>query len=171
MLFLLENEFVEILRETCYKEVLTICSDNLELVQRLANTGGTMAEPVELHNASHKWAIHVPEDRMNSLISFTQQREVEKVDRLTAPALAFAYDYLPLSESEKDDGKRYGEYGYCWPEEIEATRDSLMNREDPADSEVIFVPIWTLPADLTGAPRVWADLDSDDDDSDDLESD
>jgi hypothetical protein len=43
----------------------------------------------------------------------------------------------------------------------------IMNSEDPADCDLVFVPIWTLPSEPTGAPRVWAELDGEDDTDDD----
>ena len=164
MLFLYENDFLEVLRENCYPGVYTFCADDAGVLNRLSNGTGTMAEPVQLLNHTFAWALHIPDDRVFDVLKNVRHSDIEVVDRITAPALAFAYDYITVSESEKEDGQRFGDYGYCWPEEIEATRSREMNSEDPPTDELIFVPIWTLPAELTGAPRVWADLEGDDDD-------
>ena len=153
MLFFYEGEFVEVIRENAYKSVLTICSNNAELLAAMTSKSGTMAEPVELHNQNHKWALHVPDDRSIDILEGISWRDIEKVDRITGEPLAYAYDYILESEANKTEGTRFVDYGYCWPEEIERTRASLFECDDPADGDVIFVPIWTTPNELTGAPR------------------
>lgn len=163
MLFLYDDQFVEAVRENCYEGVITFCSSDLGALGKIVDASGTMGEPVQLHNQPFAWAIHVPEDRTYGVVSVKFHSQIEKVDRLTGPALAYAYDYLPLSESEKDDGDRWGEYGYCWPDELGAEQAYLYGKENPPDSEVIFIPIWTLPADLTGAPRNSIDADENED--------
>ena len=153
MLFFYEGEFVEVFRESTYESVLTLCSNNAELLVAITSGTGTMAEPVELQNQNHKWALHVPDDRLVQLLKGIDTRAIEKVDRITGAPLAYAYDFILESEMNKEDGPRFGDYGYCWPEDIERTRAGLYECEDPADGEVIFVPIWTTPSELTGAPR------------------
>jgi hypothetical protein len=74
--------------------------------------------------------------------------------------LAFAYDFV-LQSAIDEEGPTYGDYGYCWPEEIESTHRSLFDCDDPASDEVFFVPIWTLPDELTGAPRQRSDEETD----------
>ena len=153
MLFFYEGEFVEVIRESTYESVFTICSNNADLLAAITCGTGTMAEPVELQNQNHKWALHVPDDRLVQLLKGVDTRTIEKVNRITGAPLAYAYDFILESEMNKEDGPRFGDYGYCWPEDIERTRAGLYECEDPADGEVIFVPIWTLPNELTGAPR------------------
>jgi hypothetical protein len=162
MLFFIDGNFVEVLRENCYKGILTICGPSKKALINLKSS--TMGEPVRILNQQHKWALHVPENQAPNFLSFTMSREVEKVDRITGPALAFAYDFV-LQSSIDDEGPTYGDYGYCWPEDIEATHRSLFECDDPASDEVFFVPIWTLPDELTGAPRESL-LDIDEDSSD-----
>lgn len=164
MLFFYEGEFVEVFREIAYESVLTICSNNVELLAAITSRSGTMAEPVELQNQNHKWALHVPDDRSIEILEGISWRDIEKTDRITGEPVAFAYDFILESEANKTEGTRFGDYGYCWPEEIEETRERLYSREDPAEGEIIFVPIWTLPNELTGAPRESIILDGDDED-------
>lgn len=156
MLFLIEGQFVEIVKESCYKGVLTLCSLSRKTLLNLDTS--TMAEPVRLISQNHRWALHVPINQPPNFLSSIKDSEIETVDRLTGPALAFAYDYV-LESSLQGDGPARGDYGYCWPEEIESTERWLFDREDPAADGVYFVPLWTLPDELTGAPRIDSNLD------------
>jgi hypothetical protein len=156
MLFFVENDFVEVFFERTYPGVLTFCSNEPDLLTTLAQKTGTMGEPIELHNQNHKWALHVPADTTNDLVSLVNFKDIETIDRITPPPLAYAYDYVltsALEEQEAKGGPLFGDYGYCWPEEIEKTRDRMLNCEDPVYGELYFIPIWTLPNELTGAPR------------------
>jgi hypothetical protein len=77
-----------------------------------------MGEPARLAGQSHKWAIHVPENQVPNFLDFAMMREVEEIERITGPALAFAYDFV-LESSFESEGTVFGDYGYCWPEEVE----------------------------------------------------
>lgn len=159
MLFFIDGNFIEVLRETCYKGVLTICGPSRKALLDLKSS--TMGEPVRLMGQRQKWALHVPENQAPNFLGFAMAREVEQVDRITGPALAFAYDFV-LQSAMDEEGPTHGDYGYCWPEEVEATHKSLFEREDPASDEVFFVPIWTLPDELTGAPRAKSKFEGED---------
>lgn len=150
MLFYIDGQFIEVIRENCYKGILTICGPSKKALANLKCS--TMGEPVRIINQQHKWALHVPENQAPNFLSFAIARQVELVDRITGPALAFAYDYV-LESSLGGEGNVYGDYGYCWPEEVEQTERGLFERDDPAADGVFFVPIWSLPDELTGAPR------------------
>lgn len=150
MLFFIDGNFVEVFRETCYKGVLTFCGPSRKALLTLK--ASTLGEPVRLTGQAHKWALHIPEDQAPEFVSPHKYNGVEKVDRITGPALAYAYDYV-LESSLESEGSVFGDYGYCWPEELEETERRLFEREDPASGEVFFVPIWTLPDELTGAGR------------------
>jgi hypothetical protein len=160
MLFFIDGNFIEVLRESCYKGILTFCSPSRKALIGLKSS--TMGEPVRLAGQAHKWALHVPEDQAPDFIDFALARKVEEVDRLTGPALAFAYDFV-LESSLESEGTVFGDYGYCWPDEVQDTHRRLFECDDPASGEVFFVPIWTLPDELTGAPRQKIESDSEDD--------
>jgi hypothetical protein len=88
--------------------------------------------------------------------------DFEEIDRLTGPAKAYVFDYVLQSALDRG-GDVFGEYGFCWPEDVERTERSLYEREEPAADGVTFVPIWFLPDELTGAPRKNRSLGSGDD--------
>ena len=150
MLFHINGAFIELVRETCYREVLTVCGASKKSLAPFA--GLSLAEPVRLHGQNHKWAIHIAESQLPSSFKTHVHQEIEQVDRLTGPALAYVYDYILESSLEREDSIS-GEYGFCWPENVESTEEALYNREDPAAYGVTFLPIWTLPDELTGAPK------------------
>lgn len=158
MLFFIDGHFIEVVREECYKGILTFCGPSKKAL--LALGGSTMGEPVKLHGQSHKWALHIPENQAPDFVFKHKLAAIEKVNRITAPALAFAYDFV-LESSLNNEGHVFGDYGYCWPEETEDTKRWLFEREDPAADGVYFVPIWTLPDELTGAPREKIDFEDD----------
>jgi hypothetical protein len=156
MLFFIENEFIDVVREIGYEDVFTFCASSPEVLSAIAQKSGTMGEPVELHNQHHNWALHIPTNASIELIEKVKWSDIETVDRLTPPPLAYAFDYVltsTMQAHEETGSTLWGDYGYCWPEEIEQTRNRLMNCEDPVDGDLCFVPIWTLPNELTGAPR------------------
>lgn len=156
MLFFIDGNFIEVVRESCYKGVLTFCGPTKKALLDLDVS--TMGEPVRLLGPQHKWALHVPENQATNFLSFKIASEVQLVDRITGPALACAYDFV-LQSAIEAEGPTYGDYGYCWPEDVEATKKSLFECDDPAADEVFFVPIWSHPDELTGAPTNRADED------------
>lgn len=156
MLFFFEDNFIEVVRESCYKGILTICCSSRKMINSWI--GSTMGAPVRLHGQAHKWALHIPENQAPDFLSPCRFSGIEIVDRLTGPALAFAYDFVVGSSSD-DDSPTYGDYGFCWPEQVESTERGLFEIEDPIGGDVFFVPIWTTPDELTGAPRTNSDED------------
>lgn len=158
MLFFIDGNFIEVIRETCYKGVLTLCSPSR--VALLKFNASTMGEPVRLAGQNHKWAIHVPEDQAREFVPIAKLGSLESSERITGPALAFAYDFV-LESSLESEGNAVGDYGYCWPEEIDSVERGLYEREDPAAQGVTFVPLWILPLELTKAPSLRKNDESD----------
>lgn len=156
MLFFIDGNFIEIMEETCYKGILTFCGPSRKALLGLKSS--TMGEPVRLFGQAHRWALHVPIDQAPQLGFQYKLKDIEEADRITGPALAYAFDYV-LESALESEGTVFGDYGYCWPEELAETERRLFERDDPASGEVYFVPIWTLPDELTGAPRAKNEID------------
>lgn len=150
MLFFIDGNFVEVVQENCYQGIITICTNSKKFLVQLNSS--TLGEPVRLVGSEHRWALHVPENQAPDFLKHYWVKGFEKVDRLTGPARAFAYDYV-LESSLEGDGPIHGDYGFCWPEDVESTKTGLYEREDPAADVVSFVPIWFLPDELIGAGR------------------
>lgn len=145
MLFLVEGEFIEVLRENAYGGIYTFCAPKAESLEAVARQ--TIGSVIELHGQTHKFAVHVPEDRTNELVRDSRFTEIEVVSPLTGPPVAFGYDFVRESEMQKD-GVASGDYGYCWPEDREVVLERLLTDEDPANGGVYFVPLWVIPAEL-----------------------
>lgn len=154
MLFFFEDNFIEVVKESCYKGILTVCCSSRKMINSWI--GSTMGAPVRLHGQAHKWALHLPENQAPAFLASYTFSGIETVDRLTGPALAFAYDFV-VGSSPEEDRPAYSDYGFCWPEQLESTERWLFEGEDPIEGEVFFVPIWTTPDELTRAPRAKSD--------------
>lgn len=151
MIFFIDENFIEVVRETCYEGILTFCGPSREAL--LALKVSTIGEPVRLLGQPHNWALHIPEDQARDFVPPQAFSDLERMDRITGAALAYGYDFV-LESSVESDGPTSGDYGYCWPDEVEVTKRGLFECEDPASDGVYFVPIWTLPNELTGAPII-----------------
>lgn len=92
-------------------------------------------------------AIHMAIDDVPKWLDWKLHKDIEKVDRLTGPAKAFAFTYVRES-SVDENGVQWGDYGLCWPEDLEFNKRLLVESEDPAIGEVAFVPLWYIPREL-----------------------
>jgi hypothetical protein len=163
MLTLIDGEFVEVVREKAYPGVLSICCSSEAVAERFSRESGTLAEPIEVGGRDLPWIIHVEADSCGKTFSGLRYwKDIEEVETFTPAPKAWGVAYI-LQSGEREDGSFWGEYDYCWPEEIGRRLDYLRAEEDLLDgSELVPVPLWHLPAELTGAPRVWASADGDD---------
>ena len=156
MLTLVDGEFVEVLREKAYPGVLSICCPTLELATKFGNDCGTLAEPIEVSGRDLPWIIHVEDNCGSSFADIKLSRHVDEIETFTPAPKAWGVSYL-LESGEREDGSYWGEYDYCWPDEIARRIDYLQAEKDLLDGmELVPVPLWHLPAELTGAPRSWA---------------
>jgi hypothetical protein len=152
VLIFIENEFVEIVREDAYQGVYTICCGTQEVALAIGGQASTLAEPLEVSGQNLPWVIHIEENVIFSLTRGLDHRLIEGVKAFTPAPKAYAYSYL-VPGSLNENGVGMGDYGFCWPDELEITKRMLTECEDPVEEEIIFVPIWYLPDELTGATR------------------
>lgn len=156
MLTIVDGEFVEVVREKAYKGVLSICCGSLELAEKFGHESGTLAEPIEVAGRDLPWIIHVEADCSSAFSGIRYWKDIEEVETFTPAPKAWGYAYV-LESGQRDDGSYWGEYEYCWPEDLERSIDYLYAEKDLLDGgQVTPVPLWHLPAELTGAPRSWA---------------
>ena len=169
MLTVIDGEFVEVLREKAYPGVLSICCGSEAVAKRLGDEAGTLAEPIEVSGRDLPWVIHVEADSGSSFADIKLWRQIEEVETFTPAPKAWVVCYI-LASGEREDGSYWGEYDYCWPEEIDRHIEYLYAEKEILDgAQLTPVPLWILPDELTGAPRVWAfDVDGDDEDEDDI---
>ena len=145
MIFLHEDSLIDVVRETTYTGVLTICGDDRKSLAALEPAG--FSKPVRLNGHYFAWAIHIPIDSSPSWLGWKLHNDIETVDRLTAPAKAFTFSYVKESAVD-ENGVQWGDYGYCWPEDLDFYKKMLTEGEDPILGEVYFVPLWYVPQEL-----------------------
>lgn len=142
MLFILENAFVDIVREDVYTGVLTLRSADRSALKSLRRYTG--ANIIRVPDQFYPWALHVPQDNLHLDIRATDLKNIETLSSITPPPVAYFYDFCVQNE----DGELEGDYGYCWPHEIKSVTESLMYRENPAFTEPIFLPLFRIPSEL-----------------------
>lgn len=145
MIFLHEDSLIDVVCENTYNGVLTICGDDRKLLAALEPTG--FSKPVRLTGHHFGWAIHLPIDSAPSWLDWKLHKDIENVDRLTSPAKAYTFSYVRGSAVD-ENGVQWGDYGYCWPEELDFYQKMLTESEDPVLGDVYFVPLWYVPQEL-----------------------
>ena len=123
MLFEIDGNFVDVVHERPYEELLTIRASSAEALVRFKDM--TLGEIVQVPHHIYTHIVHVPSPVLETQLSWKDLRFVEEVDRLTPEPAAFGYEYA----HEEEDGKVRGDYGFCWPDEIESTKINLYERE------------------------------------------
>jgi hypothetical protein len=145
MLFIHEDQLIDVLCEVSYEGILTVCGDDRKTLSALDPSG--FSKPIRLSGYYFGWAIHLPIDCAPDWLNWKLHKDIEKVDRLTGPAKAYFYSYVKESALD-ENGVQWGDYGYCWPEDLERNKQWLLEGEDPALGEVYFVPLWYVPQEL-----------------------
>ena len=146
MLIHIEGIFVDVVREASYKNVLTVRASSAKDLAMFA--ASTCAEIVEVPDPYYPHIIHIDEYVIPIKLNYPLHSEIEVVERLTPVPACFVYEYA----YEEEDGSITGEYGYCYPGELEGTAEYLMSQERQPISEPVFLPMFRFPGELLGAP-------------------
>jgi hypothetical protein len=131
--------------EAPYDRVLTIRASSEEALKPFTRL--TSGQVVQVPHHIYTYIIHISEDVIGREFDWKDIRNVEKVDRLTPEPTAFVYDFA----YEEEDGKVTGDYGYCWPNEIEEVTYTLRTSEKEILGDPSFIPIFFIPRELSGA--------------------
>lgn len=145
MLFDFDGSLVDIVKERPYKGIYTVRAASGRALRKFRKSSG--GEMIKVPHHLYPFLIHIGEYSLPYKIPLAIQADIEVVERLTPEPACFLYEY-----AYEVEGKLHGDYGYCWPDEIEYTTDRLMYREDPIEGEPIFMPIFRIPGELIGAP-------------------
>ncbi len=145
MLFEFEGNLVDIVKERPYKGIYTVRAASGRALRKFRKSSG--GEMIKVPHHLFPFVIHIGEYSLPYKIPLAVQSDIEVVDRLTPEPACFLYEY-----AYEEDGRLHGDYGYCWPDEIEETRDRLIYTEKPIEGDPIFVPIFRIPGELIGAP-------------------
>jgi hypothetical protein len=147
MLFLHQENFIEVVRERTYKNVLTIMATNQATLREL--TFRTPSRIMPVVHPINRWMIHVGDADLGIAISPEALDQVEVVDRLTGEPINFhfKYSYLDL-EGKPAIGK-----GFCWAEELEQTLNQIEATEPDLIGEIVCTPLFRVNGALIKPKR------------------
>ena len=146
MLFDFDGHLVDVVRERPYRNVLTVRASSHKALKAFRTASS--ADMVKVPHHLYPFIIHIDEDSSPLNITYPTAKSIEVVDRLTPEPACFIYEYCYVPE----DGDYIGDYGYCWPYEVESTTDYLMTGEKELVGEPVFLPLFKIPGELVGAP-------------------
>ena len=153
LLVFIDGVYVDIVRESCYRNVLTVRASDKKSLQKVASC--TSADIVQVPHPYYPFIVHIDEYVIPINFHHSHNKNIEVLDRLTPEPVCFVYEYA----YEEQDGSVTGEYGYCYPDEVQSTSDYLMSQERQPINEPVFLPLFYFPGELIGAPVPWPDGD------------
>jgi hypothetical protein len=146
MLIPIENDFVDVIREQGYRDLLTVRASSAEALKRFDPL--TMAVPLQVPHHIYDHILHVSEEAMRMSYPSINFRDVEKFQRLTPAPIAYVYEWA----IDHGENNIEGCYSYCWADEADATWSDLHHGEEELAGEPRFYPIFFIPDELVGAP-------------------
>jgi hypothetical protein len=155
LLYQIENDFVDVVRELPYRDLLTVRASSAEALAGF--TGMTMGEVLQVPHHIYKYILHIPKPVLEVKLNWKDLAQVEEVARLTPEPAAFAYEYAV----EHEDGSVSGEYWFCWPHEIDSVIEQVNSSEENVLGDPSFVPLFVIPKELVGAPISFPGIDDD----------
>ena len=160
MLVAFENDFVDVIREAGYRDLLTLRSSSEAALKRFEAHSMSTVLQVPHHIYTH--ILHVSEEAMRIEHPKLNFSSVEKFQRLTPAPIAFVYEWA----IDHGDENLEGCYAYCWADEVDATWSDLRHGEEEIAGEPRFYPLFFIPPELVGAPTKFSFLTDDEDDED-----
>ena len=151
------------MHETVYEGVLTIRASSAEALKKFDDM--TLSEVLQVPHHIYTHIIHVSRDLIESEFSWRELSKAEKVDRMTPEPAAFLCEYA----HEDQDGKAWGQYHFCWPDEIEREVNRLHADVEGLLGEPTFTPLFYIPNELVGVPTKFEFIEGSDLDFDDEE--
>lgn len=144
LIYIDDKTLVDVVREDGYADLYTFRASRVEDLAFLA--GSFCSEPIAVQDENFPFISHVPSFGSPLSLWGAQWGQIETVDRLTPPPVCFEYSYA----YESEDGTLNGEYGFCWPNEVEVVRERLRTMEynQPINGDVDFLPRFTLSREL-----------------------
>lgn len=146
MLFQYGDHFVDIVKEQPYKNIYTVRSSSPRALKDFRDA--TSSEMVKVPHHIYPYIVHIHEDSSPLRVPYPMASSIEVVDRLTPEPACFIYEYC----YEQEGGDYIGEYGYCWPHEVESTADYLLTGEREIVGDPTFLPLFKIPGELVNAP-------------------
>ena len=146
MLFNFDGKMVDIVREEPYKSVYTIRASSGRTLRKFRQSSS--GEMIKVPHHLYPYLIHIDMDTCPLRVSALDFKKIEIIPRLTPEPACFVYEYAFTD----DEGHLHGDYGYCWPGEIEHIYQNLLSSEKELVSEPTFLPLFRIPGELVNAP-------------------
>jgi hypothetical protein len=147
MLFLLNENFIEIVRERPYRNVLTLMASNQVALKEFMHK--TPSKLLPIVHPLNRWMIHISERNLGLEISAEILAEIEQVDRLTAEPINYFCQYAYLDS----EGKVARGSSYCWSEELDQTVQLLESSELDLIGDVTCIPLFRVSRALISPNR------------------
>lgn len=135
MLFLTENDFIDVVKEEQFQDVVTVSASSPLVLSRFRR----YSEGKIIMNADNMvfpYIVHVTIDDAAHLIKSSRVYGAEKVANFSPEPVAYCYRGY---ERETENPT----WGYCWPAEVDDVYFSLDDLED-----VRFYPLFEIPKEL-----------------------
>ena len=154
ILYQIDDHFVDVVREMPYPGIMTVRASSEEALAPFKDM--TLGEIVQVPHHIYTHIVHVPTPVLETTFDWKDLSKTEFVERLTPEPAAFGYEYA----WDDEDGKAWGEYGFCWPHEIQSTMKNILEGERNILGDPAFMPLFYIPRELVGGPLPF-DLDGD----------
>lgn len=146
MLFLTESGLIDIVRESIYTGVLTVRSSNPIALTELSRS--SQARIVRVPDQYYPWVTHIPAEKLQMEISQIVLQQIEIIERLTPPPIAYVYE-----QSIGGEGGEVRTYGYCWPSELSTTKHAFEKSTSKSYKGPVFLPLFQIPKQLLGEKK------------------
>jgi hypothetical protein len=143
MLFQIQENFVDIVRERPYKNVLTVMATNFGALKEFYVRTPARVLPIAHH--LYRGIIHIADSNLPFDVDLSVLEELEVVERLTPAPVTYYYEYAHPDLQ----GNMTFAGSYCWADELEKVEQSLVEEVTDMIGDPLFIPIFRVPASLT----------------------
>jgi len=154
MLVPFQQNFIEIVREQPYKRVLTVMATSSMHLREFSVRSRSQVIPVAHH--VYRAMVHVAESNLPLEMDLEALSDVETVERMTPPPVAYYYEYAHAGLK----GNMEFSGSYCWAEELLKLEQSLLGKEQGMIGDPVFIPLFRVPMQLIHSSREKTDGES-----------
>lgn len=135
MLFLTDNDFIDVVKEEQFADVVTVsASSPLALAKFRHHSESKIV--VNTENFAFPFAVYVTPESAAHLLKCSRVYSAEKVASFSSEPVAYCFRGY---DSETEDPT----WGYCWPDEVEDIRFGIVGIK-----ELSFYPLFEVPEEL-----------------------
>jgi hypothetical protein len=135
MLFLIESDLIDVVKEDQFDDVVTVSAASPLALAKFKHHGeGDIV--VNTENFTFPFAIYVTPDSAAHLLKSSRVYAAETVQSFSAKPVAYCFRGY---DSETEDPT----WGYCWPDEVDDLRFGIVGVK-----EMSFYPLFEVPAEM-----------------------